>query len=369
MEAFIFLPMTATALISTITTLYPGCNWQAIVFTKYCGKWTPNKNIRSTIRKDNDASLRIFMVEDGALLAYDYGRGKAKNVWQYVHEYHVFNHQYKGEFSIPNVVALINSDMKLGLESDDIFNVPQVDISVAEFNRTLTASKSSLDIGIYQKDWCDVDHDYWTPQGISLDCCTFFGVGASAKVCFKYENREWYDWHMYKRSDPIYYYHFLNFEDESKFKLLRPFAKDPSKKWRGNIDQTDMSVVQGYKQAPLSHEYIFLTSSLKDCMALRMCGHPAMALHGEGYYPSDAFVAELRSRYKYIFLLYDNDTTGRLRSEILTSRYNFDGELFMPESKFSNGKITKDPSDINLYNGGDIRPLYNLLDNFILNKK
>ncbi len=360
--------MTASELISTITALYPGNNWQAVIFSFYCGDWEFNRNFLSPLRTDDtNPSMRIFQINDGNLLAHDYGENITYSLWTFVYKYHVNNKGYFQPFNHQNIIELINSDMKLGLDNEDIFSNPQIISNLSDISRDFKQSqKLDLEIAVFPKEWNDVDFWYWKIRGISLECCNFFEIGASAKTLFNTNNTEWYEYHRYKRHDPLYYYHFTNSLGKSKFKLLRPFAPDKADKWRTNIDKQDMSLIQGWKQAPETYDVLFLTSSLADIAAIRMCGFPAMALHGEGYIPTEEFITGLKLRFKYIFLLYDNDRVGREKSKLLLDKFQLDGELFVPERPLNNGKMTKDPTDLNIYNEGNIDELKTLLTNYIV---
>src|SRR5690606_12979161 len=119
------------------------------------------------------------------------------------------------------------------------------------------------------------DYDYWTGRyKIPLTLANFFDVRADSKV------------HMVKKSgdertcyeiagyNPMYSY-----QIDDKFKIYRPFSPDKKYKWLSN---TRIDNIQGMKQLPERGELLIITSSLKDCMVLRVLGYYAIAPMGEG---------------------------------------------------------------------------------------
>ena len=358
--------MNAVLVIGTLTSMYPNSNWQDVIFTYYCGEWSSHSNFISPIRNDSAPSARIFVNEQGNYLYHDYGTNVTMGIWKFVWNYHVAKGSCGYEFSVGTAAGLVNKDMELGLDGDDIFAIPSMPISMGNTSRNIKASVGrDFEIGVYPLDWTYDDMQYWNRYGISLDCCNFFNVGAAAKSQFKYPGEDWYDFHIYRRTDPMYYYLFHNKVGEQKFKILRPHAKDSQKKWRTNIDKHDMALVQGMEQLPETFDYLFLTSSLKDVMALRMIGIPAIALHGEGYNIPIEFIEALRLRFPKLFWLYDNDYEGMKACDRHDEYCKLDGKLYIPNGHFINDSEVKDPSDYNAYHGGDNAPLQKLILNFL----
>jgi len=58
------------------------------------------------------------------------------------------------------------------------------------------------------------------------------------------------------------------------------------------------------------NDYIVITKSLKDVMALYEFGIPAIAPCSENLFVTTSQYERLKARYKHIFLLYDNDLPG-----------------------------------------------------------
>ena len=69
-------------------------------------------------------------------------------------------------------------------------------------------------------------------------------------------------------------------------------------------------MIQGSKQLPKSGNFIIITKSLKDVMALWQFGIPAIAPNSENSFLSDIQYNKLKLKFKDIYLFYDNDLPG-----------------------------------------------------------
>jgi DNA primase len=136
-----------------------------------------------------------------------------------------------------------------------------------------------------------------------------------------------------------YGFYFGKYDDGREiWKIYSPLA-DKDNKWLGNLNNT---VLMGENQLPSEGDTLIITKSLKDVVALYMIGITACSPPAEGVLLSSTRIENLKSRFKKIVVLYDNDSVGD--SSSLKMQENYDIErLFMPEG-------TKDPSDfIELY--------------------
>ena len=68
--------------------------------------------------------------------------------------------------------------------------------------------------------------------------------------------------------------------------------------------------IQGYKQLPKSGKLLVITKSMKDVLLLHELGIPAIAPNSETQNVSDKMFEELKSRFKYIVYVFDNDLPG-----------------------------------------------------------
>ena len=81
-------------------------------------------------------------------------------------------------------------------------------------------------------------------------------------------------------------------------KMYRFLTNWPSKK------------IQGYNQLPKTGKLLVITKSMKDCLTLYSLGISAIAPNSENIFVSDSVLEDLKKRFKYIVVMYDNDIPG-----------------------------------------------------------
>lgn len=68
--------------------------------------------------------------------------------------------------------------------------------------------------------------------------------------------------------------------------------------------------IQGFNELPKSGKLLVITKSMKDCMTLYSLGIPAIAPNSEHLFINDKMLDNLKKRFKYIVVMYDNDLAG-----------------------------------------------------------
>ena len=68
--------------------------------------------------------------------------------------------------------------------------------------------------------------------------------------------------------------------------------------------------IQGYNQLPKTGKLLVITKSMKDCLTLYSLGISAIAPNSENIFISDTLLENLKKRFKYIVVMYDNDIPG-----------------------------------------------------------
>lgn len=194
------------------------------------------------------------------------------------------------------------------------------------------------------KDITDLEMAYWDRLMFSKNMLKFFNVSV-LRLLLKFNREVW----RYSDDNPTYHYSF----GTDSFKCYRPL--DPRKdKFRG---QNNGDKLEGYSQLPQTWDHLVISSSLKDTMTLRHIGIISVNPSSENSFNVLLSKAdELNSRFKNIYVLYDNDSAGRNATIEITNRTGW-GELLLPE------KGGKDPSDWVVNDGG-----YRNLDSFFGSK-
>ncbi len=138
--------------------------------------------------------------------------------------------------------------------------------------------------------------------------------------------------HISTELDPYFIYMF-DIKSEI-YKGYRPYSPNiKGKFYSHNI----ANHIQGYDLLPKNGNILIITKSYKDVMVWSKLGYPAIAPHTESCFIEETMLSELKSRFKYIYVNFDNDNTGVSKSIEFTNKNNL---LYFNLPKSTN---TKDP--------------------------
>lgn len=191
------------------------------------------------------------------------------------------------------------------------------------------------------REWKEYDLVYWKNAGISLPWLKFGKVfPISHIIVIKRGNR-------YIIPADKYAYVYVEFKDGNpSLKFYQPFSK--SHKWS---NKHDASVWDLWEQLLKTGERLIITSSRKDALSVwENTGIPSCSLQAESYHPKPHVMQQLKERFKYIYVLYDNDfkstvNYGRAYGASLAEEFGLT-QIEIPDEYQS-----KDPSDLcNNYN-------------------
>lgn len=163
-----------------------------------------------------------------------------------------------------------------------------------DFKKNLLNQHNKFNLKKKSRDWRLYDYTFW------------YNFGITSKILEKY-NVEPIS-HIFIGDSIItadkYAYCFKEFKDGVEtYKIYQPFNKDY--KWLNNHND---SVWQGWEQLPEKDDFLIITKSLKDVMSIvSVLGFPAVSLQSESVIPKESVIKELKSRFKYIDIFYDND--------------------------------------------------------------
>ncbi|MBQ9391998.1 MAG: toprim domain-containing protein [Lachnospiraceae bacterium] len=215
-----------------------------------------------------------------------------------------------------------------------------------------TISKSDSILECKVREWRGYDIEYWKSYGVSLQWLKYADVyPISHKIIIK-------DGRRFVFSADKYAYVFVERKEGIiTLKIYQPFNKN-GYKWSNKHDK---SVISLWTKIPESGERVAICSSLKDALCLwSNTGIPALAVQGEGYGISNTAINVLKSRFKSIFIIFDNDKAGLEDGEKLAKETGFIN-VVLPQ--FEGGK---DLSDYFKKNGRD--KFVNLLSSLLLEK-
>lgn len=175
-------------------------------------------------------------------------------------------------------------------------------IDVGEHLKEIRKSESSkkVDIKIQVKEWHRLDKEFWN------ECCGLIVPKEAYKKFSIYSIS-----HAYMNDRPVYEWHkndigFAFYFGEGNFKLYFPLRE---KHFR--FAHNNSKILQGFNQLPATGDYCLITKAYKDVFALSFAEVVAVATMSETILLTREQYNILKSRFKKLFLLYDNDMAGK----------------------------------------------------------
>ena len=290
------------------------------IFKYYCPSFIElRKKFKSELRKDNSPTVSIIPY-NGRLLYKDFGYLE--------HSFDCFNYvKYKFGCSFIAALRIIDCDFNLGLSPKT--DVIKFTMGYMAYRQSKTPKFIEPQIIIRKKKrlWTKEDAKFWSQYLVNKDLLIKFAVEPISHF--------WVNNARFSCKSISYAFRFNN-----RYKIYSPY--DTKNKWLSNTKKTD---VQGYRQLPNKGERVIITSSLKDVICLHAAGYNAIAMQSEMQIPEQKLVDNLKSRFKRIDVLYDNDfdkvnNPGQTMAKKICDLYGFNN-ICIPTSFES-----KDPSDL-----------------------
>ena len=290
------------------------------IFMYYCPNFKElGKKFKSDLREDNSPTVSIIPY-NGRLLYKDFGNSD--------HAFDCFNYvKYKYGCSFIGALRIIDCDFNLGLSSKkEVINFTMGYMAYRK-NKTPEFTKPEVIIQKKKRPWAREDAKFWSQYLVNKELLIKFAVEPISHF--------WINGTRFSCKSISYAFRFNN-----RYKIYSPY--DTKNKWLSNTKKTD---VQGYKQLPNKGERVIITSSLKDVICLHAAGYNAIAMQSEMQIPEQKLVDNLKSRFKRIDVLYDNDfdkinNPGQTMAKKICDLYGFNN-ICIPTSFES-----KDPSDL-----------------------
>jgi len=266
------------------------------IFQYFCSHFEePNKKFKSDLREDNNPTVSITQY-GGRLWYKDFGCPE--------HSFDCFSYiGYKYNLSFYDTLRHIDRNFGLGLSAGSRMRMP-----VRKLEKEIR-EKRPAKIKVRTRDWEKSDLDFWSQFAIDKSVLSKFDVLPITHY--------WINEQRFSCTSISYRYRF-----DCGYKIYRPLETDF--KWASNVGA---HCLQGYQQLPRSGETVFLTSSLKDIMCLRVLDFPAFALQSEMLMPLQETITEAKARFKEVIVLYDNDfdkkrNAGQEMGEKICREYN-----------------------------------------------
>lgn len=211
--------------------------------------------------------------------------------------------------------------------------------------KPIISSRNSKNRKVYTQDtnlqckvrmWKSYDLEYWETYGISKEWLIFGEVYPISHIIITKKGNQYII-----PADKFAYAYVERKDGKVSLKLYQPFSI--KHKWS---NKHDSSVWDLWEKLPQSGEFLIITSSRKDALCVwENTNIPAVSLQAESYLPKKHVMEELKDRFKYIFVLYDNDFSGkknwgRIAGNTMAKEFNL-RQIEIPDEYKS-----KDPSDL-----------------------
>lgn len=298
--------------------------------------------IKSPLRKDEHPSFRVYSPDGTKIKYYDYATGESGGIVDFIMR--LFN------CSFTDAISHIDNDLAQ-------YRKGKLNIAASQFSGKINVRADVPDYSIrtQMRDWCREDFEYWSSYGVPKDWLLHADIYPVSYIFIVSET----GYIKTVKADPLAYTFVERKDGKITEKVYQPLNKE-GMKWRSGHDG---SVWDLWTKLPASGEEVIITSSRKDALCIwAQCGIPSVSLQGEAMNIKPQVMEELKSRFKRVFVLYDNDfdkqrNHGRIDGTKIANLFNIE-QIEIPESYKA-----KDPSD--LYHKYGAKTVKNLIYSLI----
>ena len=258
------------------------------IMEHYLGVKIQKGLFRSPLRKDQKPTASFYRDRRGRLIMKDFSGAFSGDCFAVVME--------RFQCSYYMALQIIANDFGIIRRDDLTKHKPKIEYSGIKFEE-----KESAKIQIKTRDFTEDELNWWLKYGITKQTLEKFRVYPVDAVWL---------------NDQLFY---QNLDKKPVFGYYGGI-KNGLEQWRiyfpGN---TRYKFISNWKQEQIqgAHmlskeggDYIIITKSLKDVMALYEFGVPAIAPCSENLFVTKAQYEQLKKHYKHIYVYYDNDLPG-----------------------------------------------------------
>lgn len=250
-----------------------------------------NKPFSSPFREDNIPSFSIFVSSDGNLLYNDFVKGGG-NCVNFVKE--LFQESWYEALS--RIAIDFNFDKDYVIKKVNTKNTSEKQLNKIK-DKLVKIKDKTLDLKVKIRKFEDYDIQYWKKQGINRSTLKKYRVYPISHIFLITESKE-----TILTADKHAYVFIERKDGKNTIKIYQPFSQY---KWMNNHD---FSVWQGWEQLPSDDHILIITKSLKDVMSISQnTKYSAVSLQQENANAKENVIQELKERFDWIFVLYDND--------------------------------------------------------------
>lgn len=222
--------------------------------------------------------------------------------------------QHLNMCSFSKSLSIINRDFHLGLDDPRIGSKGFAREVYIDHQPTIKAKMYPIKYKFKLRAFSAADLLYWAQFNITKTSLIKYKVAAvQAYASNTKYNKTKAIRYVYKDNEPCYLYRFAS---SKSIKLYRPFSQY---KWLSTATTSD---IFGYDQLPLCGKTLYICSGLKDLMCLNEMKFNAIAPQSESVTLDRLTITKLKSRFKEIIILYDNDSAGIRFSQRHSEEYD-----------------------------------------------
>lgn len=243
--------------------------------------------ISSPLRKDVHPSFRVYSPDGTRIRWYDYVTGESGGIIDLL--------QRTMSVTFNELLTIIKKDTthagRLAINQNSTKKV------------RINSTDTSCQVRSQMRKWEEYDFQYWESYGVPRRWLLYsdiypishiFIIGNTGYV--KTVKADKYAYTFIERKDGV-----------CSEKVYQPFNKN-GMKWRSGHDS---SVWDLWTKLPPRGEKCIITSSRKDALCVwANSGIPSVSLQGEAVGVKPQVMNELKSRFKEVYVLYDNDFKG-----------------------------------------------------------
>lgn len=242
---------------------------------------------RSPLRRDKEPTCSFYRSGRGDLIFKDFATGQHLNAFGVVQS--LFNCDY---FEALKIIA---NDFGIVRDRSITRNPGKINSNPVQIK-----DKEMSKIQIEVQEFSELELKWWGKYGIDLNILKKFDV-YSCKHLFL-------NGQLFAKSQqhcPIFGYYGKKYQGLELWRCY--FPKRTSFRF---ITNWPSKKIQGYDQLPKQGKLLVITKSMKDCLSMYSCGITAIAPCSENLFVSDTVLEDLKKRFKYIVVFYDNDIPG-----------------------------------------------------------
>lgn len=245
------------------------------------------KLICSPFREDKNPTCGVYKSKSGKIYIHDFATNEYYDCFTSVMK--LYNCTYH------KALKIIAKDFNL-IQSEEQYK-PTNRIPVQ--NKLDTSKKSIIKVEI--QDFSKEELKWWENYGITPKILKKFHIFSCKHI---FLNGKLFS--SSSKNCPIYGYYGGH---DKNIELWRIYF--PKKKNYRFISNWNSKKIQGFKQLPKSGKLLVITKSLKDVACYSSLGIPAIAPNSEHLFLNPSLLNDLKLRFKYIIVHYDNDRTGK----------------------------------------------------------